>query len=502
MARKLNIFFVFLLVACSSTNSTIVEVEPTSTLIIENSTTTSTNVPPMALDSVNTSTTTTTLPLFTLDENCDENYPKYSKQRRACWGFKTTEMWEKCENPLSEGCFLEYNPTEVSYWEMGFPFWAEQYGAIYNWSNYYAYWHNLDWPQELVDIVNSPAFSIRDNGEEYDCFVEPASSMYPWLVGAIGIYPKPIEFSDIGPEFLGTSMWWTCNHRGEGNTYNIGGAPILRGDFGNINPDMRYARWTAYGYSDESYPYAKEFEISNFYWWPEDGWSIEKFCDGGLENFTYEEDYTKHCFEHTESLRYVDNQWCIIWKNKNLTCFNTRKEGEEDLLGRWRMDRYRQGWESQLVTYPKLTEQEINKSLLLYDYETETYDTEITVTINGKEYTCGEKESGMSIWAFANELHPLAGVHPNYGEYLEYRISVEYSCSGENEFQSLSLKDEGFFIYGPIFYEDNQWWGFVRYDEEYYEKHDLTVEYLHAFMTRFVKRVPLGETSIDLEISK
>ena len=94
------------MVACSPTNSTIVEVEPTSTLIIENPTTTSTNVPHMALDSVNTSTTTTTLPLFTLDENCDENYPKHSKQRRACLDFKTYEMWEKCENPLSEGCFL------------------------------------------------------------------------------------------------------------------------------------------------------------------------------------------------------------------------------------------------------------------------------------------------------------------------------------------------------------------------------------------------------------
>ena len=496
MARNLNIFFVFLLVACSTTNSTIIEVEPTTTPIIQNSTTTSTNVPSMALDSVNTSTTTTTLPLFTLDENCDENYPKHSKQRRACWDFKTYEMWEKCENPLSEGCFLEYNPTEVSYWEMGYPFWAEQYGAIYNWSNHYAYWHNLDWPQELVDIVNSPAFSIRDNGEEYDCFVEPASSMYPWLVGAIGIYPKPIEFSDIGPEFLGTSMWWTCNHGGEGNTYNIGGAPILRGDFGNINPDMRYARWTAYGYS-ESYPYAKEFEISNFYWWPEDGWSFEKFCDGGLENFTYEEDYTKHCFEHTESLKYIDNDWCIVWKNQNLTCFNNRLEAEEDLLERWRMDRYRQGWENQLVTYPKLTNEEISRSLLLYDYETETYDTEITVTIDGNEYTCGEKESGLAIEAFANEAHPLSGIHPHQGEYLNYQIDVAYGCSGENEF--LSLKDDGFFIYGPLFYQDNQWWGFVRYDEEYYDNHDITVKrkdekyaWVYAFMTRFVKRVPLG----------
>ena len=97
------------MIACSSTNSTIVEVEPTSTLIIENPTTTSTNVPPMALDSVNTSTTTTIMPLFTLDENCDENYPKYSKQRRDCWSFKTKEMWEKCENPLS--CLLYTSPS-------------------------------------------------------------------------------------------------------------------------------------------------------------------------------------------------------------------------------------------------------------------------------------------------------------------------------------------------------------------------------------------------------
>ena len=34
---------------------------------------------------------------------------------------------------------------------------------------------------------------------------------------------------------------------------------------------------------------------------------------------------------------------------------------------------YRQGWGESIVTYPKLTEQEINKSLLLHNYETETY---------------------------------------------------------------------------------------------------------------------------------
>ena len=48
----------------------------------------------------------------------------------------------------------------------------------------------------------------------------------------------------------------------------------------------------------------------------------------------------------------------------------------------------------------------------------------------------------------------------------------------------------GFTIWG-VFYQDNQWWGFIEYEDDYYEQHDI--EYLYAFMAKYVKRVSLGE---------
>ena len=279
MDRKLvTIFFVLLMVSCSSTNSTVVDPD----VVVASTTTT---LAP---------TTTSTHPLYTVKENCDENNPQV-KADGACHSFTLNEMWERCQNPLSDECFLEYNPTTVTYWEMGSPFWTGQYATIWNWSEYYSD-YNLDWPQELADIVGSPAFSIMDNGEEYDCYLQVAAGMKTPLWGVIGIYPKPIEFSDSGPDFLWTWMWWHCDNGGEDDyTYKIGGAPILRGNFGNIDPNMRNASWTAYGVSDENWPYAEEFEISHFYWWFEDGFSIKEFCMGGLDNFTYEEDYQSVC---------------------------------------------------------------------------------------------------------------------------------------------------------------------------------------------------------------
>ena len=43
-------------------------------------------------------------------------------------------------------------------------------------------------------------------------------------------------------------------------------------------------------------------------------------------------------------------------------------------------------------------------------------------------------------------------------------------------------------LFGPIFYQDNQWWGFVFYDEDFYENYRLDIpefKVMYAFKSKF-----------------
>ncbi len=137
--------------------------------------------------------------------------------------------------------------------------------------------------------------------------------------------------------------------------------------------------------------------------------------------------------------------------------------------------KYRRGWEDRLISYPELTQEEITESLLL---EEKKFDGDLNITVAEVGYICELKTSGTELTAFANENHPLI----SDDEFYRYQINVDYNCSSN---------EEGFVLYGPLFYQDNQWWGFIEYEDDYYQQHDI--KYLYAFMAKYVKRVSLGE---------
>ena len=178
-------------------------------------------------------------------------------------------------------------------------------------------------------------------------------------------------------------------------------------------------------------------------------------------------------------------------------------EIDEELI-----EEYKQSWVSNLVSTPTLIEDEYLVTLSLYeDYETygwnRGYDfnakiigqslynksinnNEFIISDDNTEFVCSNKSSGTAISAFANENHPLYK-DDDYG----YAVSVDYTCT-QNEKDYL-------WLFGPIFYQDNQWWGFVFYEEDFYENYkrknpDLEV---YAFQTKFVKRVSLGNIKIN-----
>ena len=155
----------------------------------------------------------------------------------------------------------------------------------------------------------------------------------------------------------------------------------------------------------------------------------------------------------------------------------TNKEKQSEI-------KYRKGWEDRLVSYPELTQVEIAYSLLL---EEKKFDGDLNITVADVDYICELKTSGTALTAFASENHPLISDN----EFYRYQIDVDYNCSTKEEGFDLYGNEEGFLLYGPLFYQDNQWWGFIEYEDDYYEQHDI--KYLYAFMAKYVKRVSLGE---------
>ena len=173
------------------------------------------------------------------------------------------------------------------------------------------------------------------------------------------------------------------------------------------------------------------------------------------------------------------------------------------------IEKYKQSWVSNLVSSSALTEDEYLITLSLYeDYETygwnRGYDfnakiieqslynksinnNEFIISDDNTEFVCSNKSSGTAISAFANEYHPLYK-DDDYG----YAVSVDYTCT-QNE-------EDYLWLFGPIFYQDNQWWGFVFYDEDFYENYRLDVpefKVMYAFQSKFVKRVSLGNIKIN-----
>lgn len=152
------------------------------------------------------------------------------------------------------------------------------------------------------------------------------------------------------------------------------------------------------------------------------------------------------------------------------------------------LDEYREGWRTQLLTYKPLTKAEYEQSMELKPYE--STDWEMNLTIEEINYLCKYISTGMVMNRFANENHPLEVYEKNplFLDY-SYEVKVDYGCFDINT-------NDKIYLSGPLFYQDNQWWGFIKYDEDYWRNYKKDIE-VFAFMTKFVKRVSLGENILD-----
>ena len=86
------------------------------------------------------------------------------------------------------------------------------------------------------------------------------------------------------------------------------------------------------------------------------------------------------------TLEEIDGEYCIFfleYKSDSLQCFEDELEAIEDFNFRAGLEEYRQGWEKELVDYPKLTEEEYNKSREFLDHKNVW---NVYMTIEGKEY--------------------------------------------------------------------------------------------------------------------
>ena len=175
------------------------------------------------------------------------------------------------------------------------------------------------------------------------------------------------------------------------------------------------------------------------------------------------------------------------------------------------IEKYDKGWEEQLETFPVLTKEEFDKSFefyLTYRLGRGNYPfAELKITVDNENYICDRKSRGMVIPAFANEQHPIylylleAGDNEEVDESIidevseypidEYFHTLSYNCGVGDPYDS----EDRLGLYGPLFFQDNQWWGFEIYEDDYWEKSGK--RRLHAFMKYFVKRVSLGSTLYD-----
>jgi hypothetical protein len=231
----------------------------------------------------------------------------------------TKSKWESCnEDIYSDECGVEYNPTTEFFWGYS-RFFIELREKITIWDkNSRTMLRNSEiaYPEELLSIMSSPVFDIEEFGETYNCYIYPMASMV-YYIRNYG-YPQPLSSVENGEEnFINwPEVYWLClkeeiefpNEIGGGfNDFNNGdfylgqGPPVLRGDFGNRDPNPRNASWIMWGPSNPENEFnndlkpVKEFNITKFYWWFDDGFNILDLCLNTV--FTYEKDYDFVCLD-------------------------------------------------------------------------------------------------------------------------------------------------------------------------------------------------------------
>jgi len=245
------------------------------------------------------------------------NYWRQSTRVKVNLGTKS--KWEICnEDIYSDECGVEYNPTTEFFWGYS-KFFIELREKITIWDkNSRTMLRNSEiaYPEELLPIMSSPVFDIEEFGETYNCYIFPMASMV-YYIRNYG-YPQPLSSIENGEEnFINwPEVYWLClkeeiefpneiaggfKEFDSGDFYLGQGPPVLRGDFGNRDPNPRYASWIMWGPSDPEDYYnndlksVKEFNVTKFYWWFDDGFNILDLCLNTI--FTYEKDYDFVCLD-------------------------------------------------------------------------------------------------------------------------------------------------------------------------------------------------------------
>ena len=159
------------------------------------------------------------------------------------------------------------------------------------------------------------------------------------------------------------------------------------------------------------------------------------------------------------------------------------------------VEEYNEGWIEMLETFPVLTKDEFDKSIeffLSYEILTKNFPfSTLEINVDDNNYVCERRNTGTIINAYANERHPISvyisetGDNENVGQLTiyEYIVSGDYNCSLENS-------EEGLFLWGPLFFQNNQWWGFVEYEDDYWKQSGEP----DVLIRSFAKRVSLGSS--------
>ena len=162
------------------------------------------------------------------------------------------------------------------------------------------------------------------------------------------------------------------------------------------------------------------------------------------------------------------------------------------------LEEYEKGWSEKLETYPVLTKDEFDKSIeffLSYQLSRENSPhTELGIIVDSNNYVCERRTTGTIISAYVNEVHPIllyiseTGYNENVDELriYEHIVTGDYNCYLENS-------EEGLFLWGPLFFQDNQWWGFIEYEDDYWEQSGEP----DVLIQSFAKRISLGVSIND-----
>ena len=163
------------------------------------------------------------------------------------------------------------------------------------------------------------------------------------------------------------------------------------------------------------------------------------------------------------------------------------------------LEEYEKGWSEKLETYPVLTKDEFDKSIEFfissYQLSRENHPhTELGIIVDSNNYVCERRTTGTIISAYVNEVHPIllyiseTGDDENADELriYEYIVTGDYNCYLENS-------EEGLFLWGPLFFQDNQWWGFIEYEDDYWEQSGEP----DVLIQSFAKRISLGVSIND-----